>query len=303
MPPRQVAPERPTLRRGWHTLKLSKAVQEWLKEVRTEHPNTATASAYESDLHRLTSYLPVDTILRFTTETLRDYFEFISSQGMKPSTLHRKMAAVGAFGKWGARQRLWAQNPMDNIKRVRRPKHLPRPFSKEEAERLLALELPPTERAIRALLFMTGIRVTPLCMLKAGDVSYDPPTIRAWVKGAKTQVIQMPPDLRDLLYNYVLAHHPNLKPQDPLVAQPNGRRFHRRTIERIVAAWGVRANVPNCLPHRARHSFASHLLEQGVDIRLIKEAMGHEDISSTMIYTEVTDVNLRAAVSRLTWKP
>jgi site-specific recombinase XerD len=281
-------------------MKLSRAVAEWLKEVRTEHPSTSTASAYESDLHRLVSYLPIDTILRFTTEALRDYFEFISSQGVKPSTLHRKMAAVSAFGKWGKRQKLWHENPMDSIKRVRRPKHLPRPFSKDEAERLLALELPPTERVVRALLFFTGIRVTPLCMLKAGDVDYDAPSIRAWVKGAKTQVIQMHPDLRDLLYDYVLSHH-NLKPQDPLVPQKNGRRYHRRTLERMVAGWGVKASVPNCLPHRARHSFATNLLKAGVDIRIIKDAMGHEDIASTALYTLVADEDVKHAIGRLTW--
>ena len=283
-------------------MKLSKAVQEWLKEVRTEHPNTSTASAYESDLNRLVSYIPVDTILRFTPETLRNYFEFISSEGIKPSTLHRKMAAVGSFGKWGVRVKLWATNPMDELRRVKRPKHKPRPFTHDEVERLLSLDLPPTERVIRALLFMTGIRVTPLCNLKVGDVSYDPPTIRAWVKGAKVQVIQIQPDLRDLLQNHILTQT-DLKGHSPLVAQKNGQRFHRRTVERIVAKWGEKAQVADCLPHRARHSFASMLLEQGVDIRVIKDAMGHENISSTMIYTEVSDLALRAAVTKLPWRP
>jgi len=287
-----------SLKRGWHTMRMSSAVAEWLTEVKTQHPGTATWTAYKSDLHRLVSFASIDTILHFTPELCRNYFASISSQGIRPSTLHRKMAAVSEFGKWGVRNKLWHANPMDGVARVRRPRHLPRPFSNDEMARLFALDLEPVERVMRGMLFLTGLRVTPLCKLKVGDVSYDPPTIRAWVKGAKTQVIQMHPALKDLLYSYTLAHS-DLRGQSPLLAQPNGRPYHRKTIERITAEWGVRAQVPACLPHRFRHSFATRLLEAGVDIRLIKEAMGHEDISSTAIYTQVTDAKLAAAIGKL----
>ena len=283
-------------------MKCSRAVQEWLKEVRLRHPDTGTATAYESDLHRMVAAMKVDSILGFTTEFLRDYFLNISAVGdLRASTLHRKMASVNEFAKWGVRERLWAVNPMATLPRVRRPKHLPRPFSRDESDRLIALELPPVERVVRALLFTTGLRVTPLCRLKIGDVDFQAMTMRAWVKGAKIQVLQIHPLLRDLLYEYTLAHS-DLKGHSPLVAQKNGRPFHRRSIERMAAHWGVLAGVPLCFPHRFRHTFATRLLEEGVDVRVIKEALGHEDIASTILYTEVTAKTLVDAIRRLPWQ-
>jgi integrase/recombinase XerD len=100
--------------------------------------------------------------------------------------------------------------------------------------------------------------------------------------------------------SYVLAHT-DLKGQSPLLARPNGRPLHRRTVERLTSVWGQRVDVPQCLPHRFRHTFATALLEAGVDIRLIKDALGHRDIGSTMVYTRVSDEALHRSVQRLPW--
>jgi site-specific recombinase XerD len=150
------------------------------------------------------------------------------------------------------------------------------------------------------VLLMTGLRISPACALKVGDISFDPPTIRALVKGAKVQVIEMHPALRDLLYNYVLAET-DLKGQTYLFRNSRGRPLNRKTGEKLLKAWGQRAGVPNCLPHRLRHTFGTELLVKTRDLRLVQEAMGHEDISSTAVYTKVTQDRLREGIGQLPW--
>lgn len=280
--------------------RLTKAVEIWVSELKLSKA-PLTVAGYESDAMRLAKSATRDTVMAFTPELVRAHFIACSEQGNSMATLHRKRAALSEFGKWGVRRKYWPANPVDEMPRLGRPKHLPRPFSRDEIDRLLALELPPVEHLIRALLFFTGLRVTPLCSIKVGDVSQDPPVIRVLVKGRKLQVVRVHPELSALLHDFILGRHPDLKPQSYVIAWPNGRPYHRRTVERFTRAWGVAARVPTCTPHRFRHSFATGLLSAGVDIRVIKEAMGHEDIQSTMIYTQVTDHALDAAIQRLPW--
>jgi integrase/recombinase XerC len=278
---------------------LSKAVELFLQETRLSKAR-ATATAYESDLRRLVALCPRNTVLEFTPDLVRLYFTVESQRGNTMATLHRKLAAVSEFAKWGLHARLWAENPVQTLPRIKRPKTLPRPFADEEVARLLALELPPMERVIRALLFGTGLRATPLCGIRVGDVSETPPRLRVVVKGSKPQSIALHPEVRDLLVSYILTGT-DLKGQTSLFRQRNGKPMTRRELEAMTHRWGAAAGVPSCTPHRFRHTFATGLLRSGVDVRVIKDALGHEDIKSTVIYTEVTDAALEAAMLRLPW--
>jgi site-specific recombinase XerD len=280
-------------------MKLSKAVELFMQEVRVTRAALTTAG-YESDLNRFLALCPVNSVLAFTPDLVRTFFTTESARGNKMSTLHRKMATLSEFGKWGVRHRIWPENPVASFPKIKRPKLLPRPFGHDEAARLLALDLPPLERVVRAVLFGTGLRVTPLCALKIGDLSFDPPVIRALVKGSKPQVLPMPPAVREVLYSYVLAHT-DLKGQSWLLAQRSGRPYNRRLLAQMTRRWGVVAKVPACTPHRFRHTFATSLLEAGESLRLVQDALGHEDIKSTQLYTEVTQLALTAAMQRLPW--
>jgi site-specific recombinase XerD len=280
-------------------MRLSKAVELFMQEVRVTRAGL-TAAGYESDLNRLIALCPVNSVLAFTPDLVRTFFTTESARGNRMSTLHRKMATLSEFGKWGVRHRIWAENPVASFPKIKRPKLLPRPFGHDEAARLLALELPPLDRVVRGLLFGTGLRVSPLCALKLGDLSFDPPVIRALVKGNKPQVLPMPPAVRELLYSYVLAHT-DLKGQSWLLQQASGRPYNRRLLAHMTHRWGAAAQVPDCTPHRFRHTFATSLLEAGTDLRLVQSALGHEDIKSTTLYTEVTQLALTAAMQRLPW--
>lgn len=288
-------------------MKLSRAVQEFLAECRSRlAPMTITA--YESDLNRLVALASPDSVLSFTPDLVRAYFLGLSQQGRSMATLYRKHSALREFARWGVHKRLWAGDPMEAIQRPPKPRHLPRPFAPDETARLMALELPPVEQVLRALLYYTGLRVSPICQIKVGDLSFAdvtfedgvrlPGTIRTVGKGGVPQVTPMHPALKEVLFNYTLTAT-DLRGSSWVVAQKNGRPYNRRLVERATHRWGQRAQVADCLPHRFRHTFATDLLRHGEDIRVIQKLLGHADLGTTQVYTQVVDAQLGAAVLRL----
>jgi site-specific recombinase XerD len=295
-------------------MKLSRAVQEFLAEGRT-YLSSASLAAYESDLSRVAALASPDSVLAFTPDLIRAYFLGLSHQNRAMATLYRKHSALQEFGRWGVRKGLWVANPMEQIQRPPKPQHLPRPFSPEEMGRIMRLELPAIERVIRGLLYYTGLRVTPICQLKVGDLSFDeichpngvtfPGTLRTIGKGSKPLVTPMHGALKELLFAYTLENT-DLKGQSWLLRQPRkkqsksvGRPYTRRQIERLTHLWGVQAEVSTCLPHRFRHTFATDLLRQGTDIRVIQALLNHADLGTTAIYTKVVDAQTGEAVFRL----
>lgn len=278
---------------------LSKAIELFARELAVAGKSKLTITGYESDLHRLARIAETDNVTSFNADLVRRHFHVLADEGKARSTIHRKQAAINQFAKWGLRRRLWSENPMEEFERIRRPKHLPRPFTHAEVTRLMALEISPLQNVVRAVLLYTGLRVTPICGITLGDINFDPPSIRALVKGAKVQVVPMHRTLKDIVYNYVLAHL-DLRGHTFLLNR-RARPLRRRAIERMTAVWGQEAGVANCVPHRFRHTFGTGLLEAGVDIRVIKEALGHEDISSTMVYTQVMPAAIGTAIEKLDW--
>ena len=308
----------PPLRAGTRSarwrMKLSRAVQEFVTEGRT-YLSPATLAAYESDLGRVAALASPDSVLAFTPDLIRAYFLGLSHQNRRMATLYRKHSALNEFGRWGVRKGLWVANPMDQIQRPPKPRHLPRPFSAEEMRRLMVLELAPVECVIRAVLYYTGLRVTPICQLKIGDLSFDeirypngvtfPGTLRTIGKGSKPHSTPMHPALKEILFAYAVEHT-DMKGQTWLLLQPRkkqsrsvGQPFTRRMLERLTHQWGERAHVPDCLPHRFRHTFATDLLRQGTDIRVIQALLGHADLGTTAVYTKVVDAQTGEAVLRL----
>jgi len=280
-------------------MKLSKAITAYLDDLRVRK-SAATVTAYESDLNRFRFYVPMDTVLHVTPDAIQRFIVATSAAGIKNATLHRRIATLRSFCRWGVKQGLWASSPADHVEQVAKPKRLPRPYSDQDVNALLALELDPREALIRALLLYTGLRVTPICDIKVGDVSFMPPVIRATVKGARTQVIKLHPGLAELLRAYI-AKHTDLKAYSFLLARWPGHHPLRRELERITWRWGQRARVADCTPHRFRHTFATKLLKNTRDIAMVKKALGHEDVNSTMIYTFVTDQDEADAVAGVSY--
>ena len=280
---------------------LSSAITAFISDLKVRK-SKLTVIAYQSHLRRLAAKAPVDSVRCFMPELIRLELQTASAAGIKMSTLHGKRACFNTFGKWGVKHGLWVKNPVDDIEPIRSPQHAPRPFSTDELVRLAALRLPAKQAMLRLILTLTGLRVTPICHLKVGDVSFRPPEIRAWVKGAKMQVILLQPILAETLRAYITKHTDG-KAQSFLFPNRRGGPMHRLAVEGFTKHWGAKAHVPACTPHRFRHKFATDLYDRTRDIRIVKEAMGHADIGSTIVYAEVTNHQLRSALETLAWPP
>jgi site-specific recombinase XerD len=281
-------------------MQLSRAVAEYIRAIQVEQKSKETINGYRSDLNKLAALAARDSILRLSAEAITRFFENGSLDGNKPSTLHRKAASVREFVRWGGEQGFWDPNPLlKAVPRIRRPETLPRPFTREEIARLWKLELPHEERVLRALLFFTGLRIGAIARMLVGDISEDPPTIRTITKGSKPVLKHLHPTLASELFGYLRGFERKGRPQDFLFRTRKGKMVGRREMEEITHRWGALAQVRDCTPHRFRHVFATSLLEEGVDIRVIQLAMDHRDIKSTAIYTKVHDEQVRAAMLKL----
>lgn len=275
-------------------MKLSTAVHDFVLHLRMEGKARATIQAYESDLNLLTSLATVhggDSVLAFTPALVREYFLMLSRRDLAMSTLHRRRASIAEFARWGLRRRLWASDPMLEAPRIKRPRNLPRPYTRDEHQRLMALPLTGADVVLRALLYYTGLRISEALTLRLKDVVLGdddhPGSVRVRGKGDKERVVPMFPELRAVLYDAFLAR---LRESITsfVIARSDGRPWTRVMGERRTKRWGEDATVADCEPHRFRHTCGTHLHEAGWDIRDIQEFLGHADVSTTMVYTQVT---------------
>jgi site-specific recombinase XerC len=280
-------------------LRFSTAIDLFIKDLEAAKKSPATVHGYRSDLLKFGKVLRRDTVLDVTPEVIREAMRLWSSYDLAQNTLFRRQTAIRTFCKWGRKQqRFWMENPTDLVDAIPQGECLPRPFEREEADRIWALELPPMEDLARALLFFTGLRVTSLCTLSVGSVSGDMAQLRAVGKKGRVQVVEAHPVLSDKLAAHLVTR-PGARAYEPLLCSVTGKRLTRRTIEKWTKAWGEQAGVANCVPHRVRHSFGTDLLEATDNLRTVQEAMGHVSIRSTQIYTRVKSSTVRAAILKL----
>jgi integrase/recombinase XerD len=291
-------------------MRLSTTVHDFVLHLRMEGKAKATIIAYESDLNLLVALASVsagDSVLAFTPALVRDYLLALSRRDLAMSTLHRRRASVGEFAKWGLRRRLWAYDPMADAPTIKRPKHLPRPFTREEHARLMAVPLTGRALVLRGLLYYGGLRISEALTVRVRDAMLGDedhlPTLRVRGKGNKERVIPIFPELRAVLADFFLEHLTETKAEramnEPVIMQANGRPWSRLMGERRMHEWGRAAKVEDCVPHRLRHTCGTHLHDAGWDLRDIQEFMGHADVSTTVLYTQVTAKHLTATAKRL----
>lgn len=285
--------------------KLSSAVRDFELHMRMEGKARQTIIGYVSDLNLLVSLATVhagDSVLAFTPELVREYFLRLSARGLTMATLHRRSATLSGFAKWGLRRRLWAHDPMADAPKIKRPRNLPRPYAREEHARIMALPLDGDEKALRALLYFAGLRISEALGLRIKDAILGdddhPGAIRVRGKGNKERVVPMAPELRAVLYDHFIARV-SLPINAFVIARGDGTPWTRKMASRRTRLWGTAASVQDCEPHRFRHTCATHLIEAGWDIREVQEFLGHADIATTVVYTQITTLRLTDRMQRL----
>ncbi len=267
-----------------------------------------TAKAYCSDILSFLVWMDEQSCEDVNFSKIRDYLHFIQKFNYKKTTIARKIASIRTFYKFLYRERKIDSNPAMNLNTPKRPKSLPKFLTPDEVEKILnntKIETPSgyRNRAILELLWATGMRVSELSGLNFGDLNLENNEIRVFGKGAKERIILVTDRAKSYLERYIETARA-LIPKGFPVGEPNedspvfinntGYRLQTRTIRNVINDIVEKINLPkHVTPHVFRHSFATHLIENGADLRVVQELLGHASISNTQIYTHISTQHLK----------
>jgi len=242
---------------------------------------------------------------RMTTRDLRRYASSLSERNAAPATVARRLAALRAFFRTLREHGAITQNPADLVPSPKRPSKLPVVLKPDELARLLD-RIPATtplemrDRALFELAYASGLRAEELVNLDVESVLFDAEEVRVEGKGSKTRLVPVGEEALQALARWLERGRPRLaEPGDrerALFLSRSGKRLSTSDVRRRLRVWTRKVGLPGGMsPHALRHSFATHLLEGGADLRAIQELLGHASISTTQIYTRVESARLRKA--------
>lgn len=228
------------------------------------------------------------------------YLAWLRSRRNTGRTLARRLSALRAFFSFAVEEGVLKTNPAQLLENPKLPQHLPEVLNREEMERLLALpdmrdKSGRRDRCMLELLYAAGLRVSELCELSLADLDLQRGLVRVFGKGAKERLVPLHSLIQDLLEAYLRQWRPAFKPSgNQLFVNRSGRALSRQYVWKMVKKYAVLAGIRRAIsPHTFRHSFATHLLEGGADLRTVQLLLGHADISATEIYTHVQAERLR----------
>jgi len=268
-----------------------------LEVVEDRSPHTLRA--YWNDLSRVVADLEARGVVRAPDVdllVLRAHLAGLRREKLAPTTVARRISAVRTFFRWMGREGRIEGNPAEGLRTPRRPRSLPRVLTPEEVERLL--EIPPEEgwqgerdRALLETLYSTGARVAEAAGLDLRDLDLDGGTVRLRGKGRRERLGALGRPCVEALRAYLERTRVERRRRDAHAVFLNrwGERLSARGVARALARHVARAGLPaEVHPHTLRHSFATHLLERGANLREVQELLGHRNVSTTQIYTHLT---------------
>jgi integrase/recombinase XerD len=278
--------------------------EDYLRVERGASPRTI--EAYRRDVRRYLAVLGehgVDDVRHAQSSDVVRFLETRSGAGAAASTLNRTLAAVRHFHKFCVREGLSAHNPASLVDGPARGLSLPKALAADEVERIIeaASGSSPRElrdRAMLELLYGAGLRVSELVRLDVDDVDLDDRTLRCIGKGEKERVVPIGGPAANAVRRYVREGRGTLastsRPTHALFLRSGGGRLSRQSAWRCVKRYAARVSpTKRVFPHALRHSFATHLVAGGADVRVVQEALGHARLSTTQVYTLVTREKLK----------
>jgi integrase/recombinase XerD len=289
-----------------------KALNEFLSWLAVEKgASPLTVEAYGRDLRRYLARLAewgVEGVDEIDRKLMADYLAEVHAAVPPPAPASRKrlISSLRTFHRFCVREGLAASDPSAILHLPRTPATLPETLSIEQAACLLNQEFPPTptgarDRALLEVLYGCGMRASEIVGLDRAAVLFDEGFLRVTGKGNRERVVPIDGMARCSLETYLTCDRELLRPKRS-IAPPDGiavflnargRRISRQGVFNIVAHYGNRVGIEGLHPHTLRHSFATHLLEGGADLRTIQELLGHSDIATTQIYTHVDRSHIR----------
>jgi integrase/recombinase XerD len=288
-------------------IKVSNEISEFLHYIQVERGLAKnTIQSYERDLKQYELYIKnvenLHHIQDIDRQTIVQYIYFLKEQGRAETTIARTIASIRAFHQFALREKLAEKDPSVHLDIPKKAKRLPKVLSMQEVEALLAA---PKEndhfsirnRAMLETLYATGMRVSELINLTVTDTHLTMGFVRCIGKGNKERIIPLGGEATKALQRYLEQCRLSLMKKhrhDVLFVNHHGKPLSRQGFWKILKQLAEKANINKPLtPHTLRHSFATHLLENGADLRAVQEMLGHVDISTTQIYTHVTKARMK----------
>jgi tyrosine recombinase XerC len=228
---------------------------------------------------------------------LRDYLSELAGRGIAKASVARKLSAIRSFYRYLVREKIITKNPLEQVSSPKLDKRLPSFLTLEEVERLLdapdlSTPLGQRDRALLELLYASGLRVSELAGLTPGQVDLESNEIRVLGKGSKERVVLMGEPAAAALKSYLKEGRTELlskKRSQALFLSRYGQRLHERDVQKMLEHHAKKAGIGRRVhPHMLRHTFATHMLDGGADLRVVQELLGHARLTSTQIYTHVT---------------
>lgn len=265
-----------------------------------------TRQAYERDLRlfcKTLGFKNSDALVNVSREQITGYMTQLKEKGLVAATIARKLAAIKAFYRFMTAEGYMDANPAEVVEAGTKGIKLPRVLSEDEVVRLLNQPDITTaegfrDRTMLEVLYATGMRVSELINLTLERVDLNMKYIIAFGKGSKERIVPLGSVAAEFLQHYLEKVRPKLthagRNTNIVFLAFGGHELTRQRFWQIIRAYGRKANINKALtPHILRHSFATHLLDNGADLRSVQELLGHSDISTTQIYTHLTNKRLR----------
>jgi integrase/recombinase XerD len=291
---------------------LSEDAEEYLSYLSVERgrsPNSIIA--YRHDLLGYEEFLRGRGVaLPATTPRLiEDYLAFLRASGLAPASLSRALVAIRGLHRFAVDERGATDDPSATVERRPVPAGIPKPLSEEEIGRLLSAVVGEDPRALRdrailELLYASGLRISELCGLGPRDLDLDARLVRVLGKGSKERIVPVGRPAIAAVARWLgatgrpqlLAERPRRDDLEALFISARGRRMSRQAAYEVVHRHAGRVGLADKVsPHVLRHSFATHLLDHGADIRVVQELLGHASITTTQVYTRVSQEHLQRA--------
>lgn len=274
---------------------LDALIQEFLDHLATRRsPNTVRS--YGADLSQLATSLQGEFLL--TPDRLRLY---LRKYGSTPTTRARKLSTLRTFAKFLKRVGKIESDPTESLEAPISHRRLPKALTQDQAAEFLDLpfegKTPLRDRAMLELMYAAGLRATEVVTVGVGDLDMREGTVRVHGKGNKDRLSLFGESCRRSLVAYLEQERTRPIQGDNLFTNPEGKPLSTRSLQTVVKKWALRAGLPPSVsPHTLRHSFATHLLDNGADLKSVQQLLGHESLATTQIYTHVSVERLRKTV-------
>lgn len=254
-----------------------------------------TSLAYERDISSFVDFCDTD-ISSVTKLHVSSFILHLKEQKLSQTSISRKISAIKSFFKWACANEYVKNNPISFIEQAKIPKHLPKVLSETEITSLEHLNLNLFEKVVVELLYSCGLRVSELCNLQLNNINLKSQHVICFGKGSKERLIPFGKFAKELIVEYLETRENIVETYglstNKVLLQLDGRETNRQDVYRLIHSLGKKLNK-DISPHTLRHTFATHLLDNGADLRIVQELLGHSNVSTTQLYTHISKKRLK----------